>query len=164
MPFPQMQGLPEGASITGLLDYDIHKIEWNKYELKSGVTVCFLGMPQIFTTNKLNPNGIPVYCVTWNSQTRVVASEKETGNSTMTNTPVDWTKLQSTLEETLTNSEPWNEYYLKDGHTLRARSVVTQIRRITGQFDQTNLPIFAVIAQQIVDVVPTERSKNFSEA
>ncbi len=34
MPFPQMQGLPEGASITGLLDYDIHKVEWNKYELK----------------------------------------------------------------------------------------------------------------------------------
>ena len=57
MPFPQIQGLPEGASITGLLDYDIYKVEWNKYELKSGVTVCFLREPQIFTPNRLNPTG-----------------------------------------------------------------------------------------------------------
>jgi len=165
MPYPSLPGLPEGASVSGVIDYDIKKVEWNKYELKSGLTVCFLALPQmVFTTNKVDPNGAPIYGISWSTfLTRVIASEKETGAPTIYNPQTDFGKVPSLLEETLTNSEPWNEFYLKDGHTLRARSVVTQIRRLVKSFDPLNMPIFSIMSQQIVDIVLTERDKNSPE-
>jgi len=75
LPYPSLSGLPQNASITGVIDYDVQKIEWNEYELSSGVTVCFLQLPAtIFTTNKNDEKGIPIYAVMWNNLSRVVAS------------------------------------------------------------------------------------------
>ena len=159
MPFPNLPGLPEGTVVNGVIDYDIKKVEWNKYELRSGLTVCFLALPQmVFTTNKVDPNGTPVYGISWSTfLTRVIAQERETGAATVYNAQTDFTKVPSVLEETLTSSEPWNEFYMKDGHTLRARSVVTQIRRLVGTYDPLNMPVFSVMSQQVVDIVLTER-------
>ena len=68
MPYPSLPGLPEGATVNGVIDYDIKKVEWNKYQLKSGLTVCFLALPQmVFTTNKVDPNGSPIYGISWST-------------------------------------------------------------------------------------------------
>jgi hypothetical protein len=161
MPYPSLQGLPQGASITGVTDYDIQKVEWNKYELSIGVTVCFLQLPSVvFTTNKADQNGMPIYAVMWNSFSRVVASnEKATGNPSVNMNPETVSSLPSEIKIPLTSQESWNEFLLRDGNTLRGRSILTQLRQVLNQFDNLGMPIFSVNAQTVIDVQLTEKSR-----
>ena len=160
MPYPSVPGVPQGASITGVIDYDIQKVEWNKYELASGLTICFLQLPSVvFTTNKTDQNGMPVYAVFWNNFSRVVASnEKMTGNASVNVTPESLAKLPTEIRTPLTSQEPWNEFLLRDGNTLRGRSILIQLRQIPNQFDALGMPAFTVNAQTVIDVQVTTRN------
>ena len=60
MPFPTVAGLPQGATITEVIDYDIQKVDWNRYELDNGITVCFIQLPlTVFATDRTDSEAYP---------------------------------------------------------------------------------------------------------
>ena len=158
MPYPSFPGMPPGKSITGTVDYDIKKLEWNKYEFGDGVTLCVVSIPQVvFSTNAVDQKGVPVFVVTWNTITRSIVPENSMGEpSTIVMTPEQMSKATSKEVRPLISQEPWNEFVLKDGHTLRGKIVVTEIRRMTTGFDQMGMPMFSISAQNVLGVSLTE--------
>jgi hypothetical protein len=139
-----------------MADYDVKHLNWSRYELKNGITLCVMAIPTaIYATNAKDPKGMPAYVVTWGNLLRVVAPDSQTGNPTAP-IPLDQINLRpSTTMRPLTSDEPWNEFPLKTGFTLRTRTVVTEIRRINDAFDQTFMPMFAVSSSNVVDVSQT---------
>ncbi len=160
MPFPALPGLPPNTTVTGVVDYDIQKVEWNKYELNNGATVCFLQVPLVvFATNRTDPRGVAVYGILWNNFSRVVAPEGLTGNPSPQMTPDQIMRLAFEPVTPLTNQEPWNEFLLRDGHTIRGRAILTQLRHVIGHFDNSGMPIYSVYAQTVVDVQVTDKRR-----
>lgn len=160
MPYPPI-GLPPGKRITGTVDYDIKELEWNRYEFSTGITLCSIAIPlTIFSTDMVDPKGMPGYIITWNNILRVTAPESATGTPTPPPTPDQLKRLPSAVISPITNSEPWSMFELKDGHTLRARTISTEIRRATNAFDQTGMPMFLVSSQTVVDVSDTQSVEN----
>jgi len=58
-----------------------------------------------------------------------------------------------------TGAEHWNEYVLQDGSVLRLKSVVTDILKVDGEFDNEGNPIYMLKSTNIVSVSPSERAK-----
>jgi len=58
-----------------------------------------------------------------------------------------------------TIKEDWNEYDLEDGTTLRMKSVVSDIVRVEGQYDQENNPVYLVKASNLVVVTSPDTLK-----
>lgn len=50
-------------------------------------------------------------------------------------------------------SEPWSEYQLEDGSTVRFKSVATSILRLEGQYNQDGTPIYIVLSAPVINVV-----------
>ncbi len=56
--------------------------------------------------------------------------------------------------------EEWNEYDLEDGSTIRMKAVVSDIMRLTGEFDPEGNPIYLVkSANMMVVKAPDELKK-----
>lgn len=157
MPFPQIGGLPPGKKVVGIVDYDNVKVEWNRYELDSGVTLCLTSLPAtIFVTDMTDPKGMPGYVITWNNLVRITAPENMLGAPAPPPNPEALKRAPSSVVRPLTVSEPWCEFELKDGHTLRSRLIVTEIRRVNKAYDQAGMPLFMVNSQTVVDVSDTQ--------
>lgn len=153
MPFPPVAGLPPGTQVTGSVDFDNIKVDWNRYELPNGVTLCLAALPTaIYLTNAKDPKGMPAYLITWSNVLRVIAPENLTGTPSPPLQAEQLKRSPSTIVKPLTTSEPWSEFGLKDGHTVRLRLIVTEIRRITNAFDSTGMPLFTLNSQTVVDV------------
>jgi hypothetical protein len=158
LPFQPIAGLPPGKRITAAVDYDNVKVEWNRYELVNGVTLCLTALPAtIFSTDITDPKGMPVYIITWNNILRITAPESLTGTPTPIPRPDQLSRTPSTLMKPLAAEEPWSEFALKDGHTLRSRVIVTEIRRVGNAFDPTGMPLHVVNSQTVLDVSETQR-------
>lgn len=158
MPFPQLPGFKPGQRITGQVDYDFSEFEWNKYEFPDGLVVHVFSVPSsIFSTNESDPNGMPVYAIVWNNLLRIVGQENAFGNPTPPIQPQNLVQAPSVDLHPITSSEPWNEFTLTDGHTLREKTVITRFRRISDSFDQTGAPLILVDAQQVIGITNTER-------
>ena len=161
MPFPEFPGLQPGQRLTGQVDYDLKKVEWNEYEFPDGLTVRVLTLPlNVYSTNANDPSGMPVYVIMWNNLVRVVAQEKHLGKPTPPLPPNDLAKAPKLEMRPLTSSENWNEFELKDGHTIREKTVVSKFRRVKDVFDQTGSPLILIDAQNVLAVVLTESSPN----
>ena len=159
LPFPEFPGLQPGQHLTGQVDYDLKKVEWNEYEFPDGLTVRVLSLPlNVYSTNIVDPSGMPGYIILWNNLVRVVAQEKHLGKPTSPIPPNDLPKVPKIDLRPLTSSEDWNEFELKDGHTLREKTVVSKFRRVKDAFDSTGSPMIIIDAQQVVSVVLTESS------
>jgi len=52
--------------------------------------------------------------------------------------------------------EEWNEYLLDDGSVVRLKSVVTEVLRIEGLYDQDGNPVYRVNTQQVMAVSAPE--------
>ena len=158
MPYPPIAGLPPGKQITGIVDYDNVKVEWNRYELSNGITLCLTALPlAIFATDMTDAKGMPAYIITWSNVLRVTAPEAHSGTPTPPIPPDQLRRTPTTLVKPLTSNEPWSEFELRDGHTLRSRLIVTEIRRITNAFDQMGMPSFLVNSQNVLDVSETSQ-------
>ena len=159
MPFQPIAGLPPGKKITSMVDYDNVSVNWNRYELANGITLSVTSLPAaIFATDMTDPMGKPLYIVAWNNVVRITAPENLTGTPTPMPVPDQMRRLPTTAVKPITSDEPWNEFALKDGHTLKARVIVTEIRRVQNMFDPTGMPLFIVNSQQVLDISETEAS------
>ncbi|MHB1909070.1 MAG: hypothetical protein ACYCQJ_09420 [Nitrososphaerales archaeon] len=156
MPYPSIGGLPPGSMLTGIVDYDIEEVEWNKYELDDGITLCFLALPVVVFSTNQTQNSMPVYTIIWNNMIRVVTDESHTGNPTAPVNPQQASTIPFDVVTPLTTNEPWNVFKLRDGHVLRSRTVASQIRRIRDSYDNLNMPMFGVISQTVIDVQNAE--------
>lgn len=47
-------------------------------------------------------------------------------------------------------TERWNEYLLEDRSTLKLKPVVTEVKRLIGQYDNEGNPIYIVTASNVV--------------
>jgi hypothetical protein len=54
------------------------------------------------------------------------------------------------------SGEEWNEYLIDDGTVLRFKSVVTEVIRVEGAYDDQGQPLYLVNAQNIVKVSAPE--------
>jgi len=153
MPFPNAGGLPPGKRVTGIVDYDNKNLAWNRYELSDGVTLRVIALPMIIlSTDMTDSKGMPGYIVTWNTILRVTAPESLMGTPTPPLSPDQLKRSPTTVVSPLTNEEPWSEFELKDGHILQARTIATEVRRVSNSFDGTGMPMFLVSAQTVVNV------------
>jgi hypothetical protein len=157
LPYSPIAGLPPGKRITACVDYDNAKVEWNRYEFADGITLCLTALPlTIFSTDMTDPKGMPVYILVWSNVLRVTAPESLAGAPTPALAPEQLKRVPSTVMKPLTVTEPWSEFELKDGHTLRSRLIATEIRRVTNAFDQTGMPLFIVNSQTVLDISETQ--------
>lgn len=133
------------------------RVDWNRYELANGVTLCMTALPAvIFATDFTDQKGMPAYIITWNNVLRITAPENLTGAPTPVPTPEQVKRTPSTVVKPITVDEPWSEFALKDGHTLRSRLIVTEIRHVSKMFDPTGMPLHLVSSQPVVDVSETQ--------
>ena len=51
-----------------------------------------------------------------------------------------------------TRREEWNEYQLMDGSTLKMKSVVTGIVKVSGEFDVMGNPAYVINSQNVTAV------------
>ncbi len=47
-------------------------------------------------------------------------------------------------------SERWNEYLLEDGSTLKIKTIVTEVARLSGQYDNDGNPVYVVKSGNVV--------------
>lgn len=139
-----------------MVDYDNVKVGWSRYELENGITICLTALPlYIFSTDTIDPKGMPGYVITWNNAFRLTVPENLTGAPAPPLTPEQTKRAPSVIVRPLTFNEPWNEFELSDGHTLRSRVIVTEIRRVINAFDPSGIPVFPVVSQIVIDVSET---------
>jgi hypothetical protein len=55
--------------------------------------------------------------------------------------------------------EPWNSYILHDGTQLRMKTVVSEVARLEGMFNQDGDPIYLVKTSNVVSAVVPENLK-----
>jgi hypothetical protein len=58
--------------------------------------------------------------------------------------------------EVRNSAEPWTQIDLADGSTIKLRSVVSEVWRVTGEYDAEGNPIYIVKHQTIMNVTPAE--------
>jgi hypothetical protein len=59
--------------------------------------------------------------------------------------------------------EPWSEYVLEDGTTVRIKTVVGEFLRLEGQYDQRGDPLYVVNSTNVVHVVAAEELRRPNE-
>ena len=55
--------------------------------------------------------------------------------------------------------EHWNEYMVDDGSVIRLKTIVTDVVRIDGMFDQQGNPIYLVQSTNVMAVSAPEKLK-----
>ena len=55
--------------------------------------------------------------------------------------------------------EEWNEYQVADGTTIRMKVVVTNIVRLTNQYDKDNYPVYLIKSSNVLTISPPEKLK-----
>lgn len=64
----------------------------------------------------------------------------------------DQPQFTGTPVEAARSDEPTGRVHLEDGSTLRFRTVVTEVLRVEGEWDQSGNPKYAVRHQTLVSV------------
>jgi hypothetical protein len=59
-------------------------------------------------------------------------------------------KVEAEVVEFESQAEPWSQYLLKDGTTLRMKLVLLEIVRLVGEKNERGEPVYVFTAQQIV--------------
>ena len=59
--------------------------------------------------------------------------------------------------------EDWNEYQLEDGTNLRLKCIVSEIYRVSGEYDKEGNPLYIVKSANILNVKSPEHLKKSSE-
>lgn len=57
------------------------------------------------------------------------------------------------------SKEPWQEYQLIDGSTIRLKAIVSEIWRVDGEYDAEGNPLYAVKSQVFSSVHAPEHLK-----
>lgn len=63
------------------------------------------------------------------------------------------------LVEVTDSKEPWTEYHLADGSLLRFKAIVSEVWRITGEFDAEGNPVYTLKTQQVMNVIAPDNLK-----
>lgn len=67
--------------------------------------------------------------------------------------PLFGTEAEVTDVPILKSTEPWYEYDLEDGSSLRVKWVPTSIIRMDGQYNADDTPLYLILATPVVSVV-----------
>jgi len=158
LPYPALKQVLPGRHITACVDYENSKLEWKRYETDSGIVLRVVALPlSILSEDGVDEKGMPVYLMTWHVVMRVTAPENQAGAPT----PLPHDSLATTPTAVVLpekSTEPWNEFMLNDGHTIKAKLIVTEIRRYLNCFDRTGMPLFTVNSKNVWAVSPTPRT------
>lgn len=111
------------------VDFELGVIKFNKYELDDGSLIRFLAVPSKFIrTNKFNNIGLPIYFVFTQNVISAVVLPEERGPPRQNPSPspeeMDFEPINF-----LPKIEPWNEYSLVDGTTIRLKITANQISK-----------------------------------
>jgi hypothetical protein len=61
-------------------------------------------------------------------------------------------EVDATIVDFLIAKEDWNEYHLHDGAVLRLRVVLSEVYRVTGEYDSAGVPIYVTKSGNVVTV------------
>lgn len=61
--------------------------------------------------------------------------------------------------EVIESKEPWSEYQLSDGTTVKIKNVLLEISRIKDEYDQEGNPAYAIKAGNIMNVTTPDELK-----
>ncbi len=128
------------------LEFSVEQEEWNRYDLKDGVTIRGRLFLSRIIRNPYVPKemsfdfSIPVWVV---SAPVVLRGEPDTRSPA--ELQADHAKA-SKYEVHINNShEPWNVYrILKTGQKLKIKLTIQEINRFTDKFDQHGMPSYNV--------------------
>lgn len=73
--------------------------------------------------------------------------------------PVNGKQVTGQPVEIETSSEPWAQYTLADGTTVKVKLVMLEAVRLDAQNEATGEPLYQFQFQQIIGVVPPESLK-----
>jgi hypothetical protein len=73
--------------------------------------------------------------------------------------PMELDKLPSDPVEIKQSNEPWSEYKLADGSTLRVKNVVISVVRVRGTYDPGGNPTYLFKHASIMDVTAPQKLK-----
>ena len=128
------------------LEFSVEQEEWNRYELKDGVTIRGRIFLSRIKRNPYNPQdmsfdfSIPLWVV---SASPALRGEPDTRPSM--EKQADQASSPK-YEVHINNShEPWNVYrILKTGQKLKIKLTIQEINRFTDKFDQHGMPSYNV--------------------
>ena len=58
------------------------------------------------------------------------------------------------LVDTVEAKEPWSEYHLSDGSIIKMRSILVEIWRVKGEFDNEGNPVYVLKAGDVLNITP----------
>lgn len=149
-----------------MLDFDVVKEPWNKYELADGavvkiklvVTKVRKEQPTIPAGSTATPAN-PVANYNFDLQTIAVSMSEEKGTpDTRVYSPQELgaAVIKGDVRYT-TVSEEWNEYVTDDGARVRLKVTLTRVSK-TSKFDKNGDPIYLVESGVLANVRPPSPS------
>jgi hypothetical protein len=64
--------------------------------------------------------------------------------------PVSQRQVEAEQIDFEARAEPWATYELADGTVLKVRTILTNVMRIEGEYDQSGNPIYVVSSQNVI--------------
>jgi hypothetical protein len=64
--------------------------------------------------------------------------------------PVSQRQVEAEQIDFEARAEPWASYELADGTVLKVRTLLTNVMRIEGEYDQSGNPVYVVSSQNVV--------------
>lgn len=138
-----------------LLDFDVVKEPWNKYELADGTIVKIKAVVMRVRKQQTTEAGKTTVNYNFDLQTLAVSISEEKGApDTRVYTPADLqgAVVKSDIRYT-TVSEEWNEYVTDDGARIRLKVTLTRVSK-TSLFDKNGDPIYVVENGVLANVRP----------
>jgi len=117
----------------------------------ASVGISVLGVPKggILNLAKLTKRYAPIHNPTCSADT-----SKPVGrvSSTMVKivSPVSQRQVEAEQVDFEARAEPWATYELSDGTVLKVRTILTNVMRIEGEYDQSGNPVYVVSSQNVI--------------
>jgi len=143
-----------GLKIIEDLDFEVIKEEWNEYKVTDDDSQIKLKtvIAKIFKTNITDQaTGLPVYGTAYQNVLSVKSSTKGEPSDRLPS-PSEIPNMPKSEVNFITVKEDWNSYKIKDegkDFIFEIKSIVTQIYRIDGFYDQLGYPYYWVLSQQV---------------
>jgi hypothetical protein len=64
--------------------------------------------------------------------------------------PVSQRQVEAEQVDFEARAEPWAAYELSDGTVLKVRTILTNVMRIEGEYDQSGNPVYVVSSQNVI--------------
>lgn len=63
------------------------------------------------------------------------------------------------LIDVIESKEPWAEYQLSDGSSIKTKTMILEIWRVKGEYDSEGNPLYVVKLNNVLNIIPADELK-----